>query len=204
MELASKFEVIASEIGEMAKCGLCGAVMDQVEREGHKCPPSKDEVRLVSYIADLEATAKLISDETLPVKDRMVAIENYQRIQDWFLEEKVAQLEKHLTFTVLRGLLLKEMARRLENTRAMREREYQMNDERRMKGIPYVDRMKLFNKKKIAWCDEQEQYLLNLSKSFQVRPIKEWMTEAIYWSGKRKGIEFIIRFNFEEIISNHK
>lgn len=202
MEQVGNFVEIASEIGIMYRCS-CGAVVDQDERETHVCPQSKEDEKFVQYKNDLQGYIDKIGDVSLPVKERVSAIKRFGDVQKEFLDENINRLEKVLTQKVLHGLILKEMSRRLDCVRKVRDSEYQKNDDLRMKGVSFIERKALINKKKIEWCDTQEEYLIKISQSFQVKPIREWMDESVYWSGKRAGVQFIIRVYFEEIIKTY-
>lgn len=109
------------------------------------------------------------------------------------------KVSKKYTDDTIHKLVLEEFHWMIEFTRNRRAKVYEDNDERRRKGMPFVERDKLLDRGRIKFCDEYEARLTRDVQFFKVRPLHQWFGVDDYWDAKRKGMGYVIRFNFDRI-----
>lgn len=192
---------------EFVRCGKCNAVVTQAESETHKCPESEAEKQARFEQEDLAACYRAISEAKGPT-EVLAAIHKLESVERIIWENGLSRAEKQFPPDVLYKLVLQVMQDMVQSLRDMRDREYKLNDELRAAGVPFIERMKRINKRKIEWCDEEESRLVQAMRTFRVRPLREWFNAADLETAKRNGMKFVIRsklsFNFQGIIYDGK
>lgn len=148
-----------------------------------------------------ESLAKI--DEAVDKESRIAAIHSAERVRKMVWDNRLSRTEKAFTPDILRRIAYQEIVARLGNIRRMRDAEFALNDELRAKGVPYVERVKQINPRKIDYCDKQEARYVQMLNGFSVKPLRGWFDEIDYYSAKKKemgGMSWVVRMKLEEII----
>ena len=123
-------------------------------------------------------------------------IERYETARDVAWGIRLDAVRRKYTNEALRKLIIAEFDSQLEYCRLQTEKQYAMNDELRAKGVPFVERMKLLDKKRLDMLERQAARLVRERASFHVVPVDQWFTQDDWDLAKKKGIGFVIRLNF--------
>jgi hypothetical protein len=193
-----KFEKLNNEniAGDFFRCVNCKEVMEQAQTESHQCPiPQKE--------AERKEILEIIANESLPTDERIKMVMLLAEEEKKAEEAGIKKIEHDVNPNTLRKLVYSVILENIQSVRHYRDSEYIKNDQRRNEGIPFEERMRMINKRKIDWCDIREKKLLHDSKTFRVKPIREWLSMAdIEWAKSRgEGMKFIINFNLERVYS---
>lgn len=126
-------------------------------------------------------------------------------------ERDLRRLEAKFTPAVLHALVRKVLESCIEHARKVRAKEYERMDEMRAKGVPYSERIKSLNTKRIELCDRIEEKYGRDLHVFVATPLRSWVTPEDIWWARRHGMVSAARMRLsiplgaqEVIYSVHK
>lgn len=193
-------DVSTKDFPDFVRCTGCGEAMARTDSAGHACPPTAQEQQDSDEESDAITVLERAAAATT-AKDMLRAIHSYENIVKALWDNRVRRAEARFTPEILRKVAYNEILSLLNRTREMRQEQYDLNDALRAKGVPYVERMKRIDRRKIEWCDKEEAKLSGvLGSPFRVRPLREWFEEPDYVAARKLGMPWVVRVRLGEII----
>lgn len=145
----------------------------------------------------------ILQDESRDILERVNAVLALKNLEEGDFMDYIATLAQRFSDEKLHEIVRREILYAIERLNKKCDAEYDRNDERRAKGVPFNKRVVLFDQELIDWCKSYIHKLESDLHSFKVRPLHEWLDPVDVKFAKRRneGMGFIVRINLNRCYS---
>lgn len=156
----------------MCRCDRCSEVCDISEVDQHVC---QDELaRRMEAAKERQEVRTLldnIANESASLADRVAGMKTYFGYLDIKKRTLVSFMNEKYPAHVVRPVVVEILNKRLDGYRQMLTKCYGQYDDQRKVGVPFVERRRTLNEKRIALC---EQVIGEISKVMNNFKLRSW------------------------------